>query len=102
VIGWPVVAGGLIAAASLTKPQAAVLAPAVALAIWTSRDRDRGVRLAFAAAGGLFAAAAVVVPIVAAGAWLNMLESFKSLTRHDMLSGNACNLWWVITYLLRV
>jgi hypothetical protein len=102
VIGWPVVAGGLIAAASLTKPQAAVLAPAVALAIWTSRDRDRWVRLSFAAAGGLLAAGAVVVPIVAAGAWLNMLESFKSLTRHDMLSGNACNLWWVITYLLRV
>ena len=25
-----------------------------------------------------------------------------SLVRHDMLSGNACNLWWIVGYLMQV
>jgi hypothetical protein len=30
-----------------------------------------------------------------------MMGALQSLTRHDMLSANACNLWWIVGYFLR-
>jgi hypothetical protein len=30
-----------------------------------------------------------------------MMGALQSLTRHDMLSANACNLWWIVGYVLR-
>ncbi|MES1255095.1 MAG: hypothetical protein ABUS56_05775, partial [Acidobacteriota bacterium] len=100
--GTAVAAGALFAAAVLTKPQAAVVLPALALAVWNSgAPAARFARLARAAAGGLVGSAAVLAPVVAAGAWWNMLNALESITRHDMLSGNAPNLWWVVGYLMR-
>ena len=58
-------------------------------------------RLAAAAAGGLVLTLLVVAPVAAAGAWFNMVGALQSLTRHDMLSGNACNLWWIVGYVMR-
>jgi hypothetical protein len=102
VVGTPALAGALIAAAVLTKAQAIVIAPAVALALWTNGDRGRGMaRLIAAATGGAVLAGLVIVPIAAAGAWSNMIGALKSLTRHDMLSANACNLWWIVGYVMR-
>jgi hypothetical protein len=102
-LGWPTLAGALIAAAILTKAQGLFIAPAVALAIWTTGAADRRIaRLLSAAAGGLAVSVAIVAPVVAAGGWPNMLQALGRLAHHDMLSANATNLWWVIGYLLRV
>ncbi len=101
--GWPAAAGALIAAAILTKAQGLFIAPAVALAIWTTgAPEQRPARLLTAVAGGLALTIAIVAPVVAAGGWPNMLQALGRLATHDMLSANAMNLWWVIGYLLRV
>jgi hypothetical protein len=100
--GWPLLAGALIAAAVLTKAQGIFIAPAVALAIWTTGAPERRMaRLSAAAAGGLATAAVIVAPVVLAGGWPNMVQALGRLATHDMLSANAANLWWVIGYLLR-
>ena len=100
--GWPALAGALIAAAVLTKAQGLFIAPAVALAIWTSgTPQGRIARVLSAAGGALAAGAAIVAPVVWAGGWPNMVQALGRLAHHDMLSANAANLWWVIGYLLR-
>ena len=102
-LGWPTLAGALIAAAILTKAQGLFIAPAVALAIWTTGGAVRRIaRVWSAVAGGVAVSIAVVAPVVAAGGWPNMLQALGRLAHHDMLSANATNLWWVIGYLLRV
>jgi hypothetical protein len=102
-LGWPMLAGALIAAAILTKAQGLFIAPAVALAVWTAGDSDRRIaRVLSAAAGGLAATLAIITPVVVAGGWPNMVQALGRLAHHDMLSANATNLWWVIGYLLRV
>jgi hypothetical protein len=99
---WPLLAGGLMAAAVLTKAQAIFVAPAVALMVWTAGEPSRGVaRVAMAAAGACGVAAIVVAPVVAVGAWPNMIGALQSLLRHNMLSANACNLWWIVGYVMR-
>ncbi|MGH9143167.1 MAG: hypothetical protein ACRD2I_18700, partial [Vicinamibacterales bacterium] len=101
--GWPALAGALIAASILTKAQGVFIAPGVALAIWAIGDPQRRTsRLLAALAGGAAVGALSVAPVIAAGAWPNMLQALGRLAQHDMLSANATNLWWVIGYLLRV
>jgi hypothetical protein len=102
-LGWPTLAGALIAAAILTKAQGLFIAPAVAVAIWTTGGAARRIaRVWSAVAGGAAVSIAVVAPVVAAGGWPNMLQALGRLAHHDMLSANATNLWWVIGYVLRV
>ena len=103
VAGWPAIAGALIAASILTKAQGVFIAPAVALALWTTGAKEARIgRLVSAAGGALAVAVVIVAPVVAAGGWRNMLQALGRLAQHDMLSANAANLWWVIGYLLRV
>ena len=101
--GWGFVAGALGAAAILTKPQAAIAVPVVALALWhavpLARDRWRAV--VRAVAGGAVVTGALVVPVFAAGGGPNMTLALGRLAAHDMLSGNACNLWWIVGYVVR-
>jgi hypothetical protein len=101
--GWPAAAGALGAAAILTKPQALVVVPVVALAVWHSAPdlRRRAIAVARAAAGGGAITALVVVPVFAAGGGPNMMLALSRLAAHDMLSGNACNLWWIVGYVVR-
>jgi hypothetical protein len=100
--GWPVLAGMLSAAAFLTKPQAIVVAPALALAIWNSGDREGALRRAAAAlAGAAVAGGFLLTPVLLAGALPNLLNAMGRLGAHDMLSGNACNLWWIVGYVMR-
>jgi len=102
---WPFAAGLLAGAACLTKPQAVILLPAVALAVWngisTSRNHRRWRALAIASSGTALALAFGLTPILMAGAVPNFIQAIGRLGQHDMLSGNACNLWWIIGYLLR-
>ena len=79
--GWPALAGALIAAAVLTKAQGLFIAPAVALAIWTTGAPEKRVArlLSAAIAGGLAVTIAIVAPVVAAGGWPNMLQALGRL-----------------------
>jgi hypothetical protein len=94
----PFASGALLAIACLTKAQAVFVAPVVALAAWNA-GRARG--LGLTAAGTATAAALALGPFVAAGAWRNLVQGVGSLLRHDMLSADAANLWWLITYAMR-
>jgi hypothetical protein len=100
---WPALAGALIAAAVLTKAQGVFIAPAVALAIWTSAaPGQRITHLLRAGAAAVVAAVGIAAPVIAAGGWPNMVQALGRLATHDMLSANAANLWWVLGWLLRV
>jgi len=94
--GWVVTAGALGAAAVLTKPQAIVALPALLLVV---PGVNAALRLA---AGALVTTALLVAPVVAAGGAASMAQALGRLASHDMLSGNACNLWWIVGYLVRV
>jgi hypothetical protein len=103
--GWAIAAGALGAAAILTKPQALVVAPVIALALWnaTAAGPSRRVaKVALAGIGGAAVTAALVVPVFAAGGGPNMTLALSRLAAHDMLSGNACNLWWIVGWIVRV
>jgi len=96
---WPALAGAAFAIALLTKPQAILLAPILALAAWRLGAARGVVRVT---AGGAATTALVVLPFALAGALPNMWLAFGSFyARRDILSGNAANLWWIVTYLLR-
>lgn len=96
--GLPALAGAALAIAVLTKPQGLLLAPILALGAWNVGGR-RG--LAGAAAGGAAAATLVVLPFAIAGALPNMWLAFGSFYgRRNILSGNAANVWWIVTYVL--
>ena len=98
-------AGGLLALAILTKPQAVFVAPAVGLALMIGHEPRSPLqafrRLALAAGAGALTAGLVLAPVVAAGAWRNFLQAMGSFSRHDMLSGQAANVWWLVTYAMR-
>src|SRR5262249_35045781 len=97
--GATLTAGALLAVALLTKPQAVIVAPAVALAIWNNRPRRRP--LGRAGVGAILVTAIATAPVVRAGGFANLLQATSRLGQHDMLSGNACNLWWIVGYVLR-
>jgi hypothetical protein len=99
--GAPVAAGALAVVACLTKVQAIFILPVAALALWNSSSDRRLSRGATAAASGAVVALAALGPYVAAGAWRNLVQGVGSLLRHDMLSADAANAWWLVTYFLR-
>jgi GPI-GlcNAc transferase complex PIG-U subunit len=91
--GRAAASGVLLMAALMTKPQALLVAPAIVLMIPPARDR-RSFTIAAA-----IAALIVVAPVVVAGTLPNMLRGLASNLTHDMLSGYACNVWWIVTFL---
>jgi hypothetical protein len=101
IAGRPGVAGILAAAAVLTKPQALFAGPALVLALVQQTQMPVRRALAWSIAGGATTAAAILVPIVAHGAWPNMVQAVGRAASHDMLSGYGLNAWWVVTWLVR-
>ncbi len=100
--GRGAIAGGLAAAAVMTKPQPLIIGPAIVLALWHASRPERRLReLGAAMLGGVLVTAALVAPIVAAGGGPNFVQAMARLQAHDMLSGNACNLWWLVGYIVR-
>ena len=98
--GRPWLAGGLFAAAVLTKPQGLFVGPAVALALWNAKGPGTGAtRLRGAAWTSALVAAMIAAPVVAVGKTYQMLRSIAVLAGHDMLSALAFNLWWIVSYL---
>jgi hypothetical protein len=94
-------AGVCLAIAVLTKPQAVLIVPAFALALWhVSRRSWRPIGLAIGA--GVAAALVLIAPYVWVGAVRNMWLAFGSFTvRRDILSGDAANVWWIANYVSR-
>jgi len=52
-------------------------------------------------AGATAVVAAVTLPVIAAGGFWNMTQALSRLAQHDMVSANACNLWWIVGYVIR-
>jgi len=108
-LGRPVIAGALLAAAILTKAQALFVAPVVLLAAidfgrrhMESDDAKRNPRsVAKFLVGASATSAVILLPIVLRGAWPNMVQAISRLAAHDMLSENALNAWWLVTWVVR-
>ena len=100
--GHVFLAGALAAAAVWTKPQAVVLLPAVGLSVCAGTAGRRVARLLTTTAGGAVASSVILAPVMAAGSLRNLIVTLERLGQHDMLSGNTCNLWWIVGYVLRV
>ena len=103
--GYPFVAGALIGAAIMTKAQAVFVAPAVLLAVpGTCQVRTwhvPGTAMARVLAGATMVVVLATLPVAAAGGLPNMIQALSRLATHDMVSANACNLWWIVGYVVR-
>lgn len=97
-------AGVCLAVGALTKPQAVLIAPAFALALWQLSRRERPALrpILLTAGAGVAAAIVIIAPYLWVGALRNMWLAFGSFTvRRDILSGDAANVWWIANYLSR-
>ena len=94
--GRPMLAGALIAASVLTKPQGIFIVPAVAVALWNAGDPGlRRRRLTAGAAGAAILSSVVVAPFVVAGAWWNMVHGVSSQATEIFVSMDGYNFWWI-------
>jgi hypothetical protein len=93
--------GALFAVAALTKPQSLLIAPAILLALVTTRTGSRA-RLGSGLAGGATAAAVILLPFALAGALPNLVRAIAGLVTDGWLSAQAANVWWLVGYALRV
>jgi hypothetical protein len=101
--GWPAISGGLIAASVLTKPQGIFIVPAVIVALWNAGDpADRRSRMTAALGGAVLVSAAIVAPVVAAGAWWNMVHGLRSQTNEIYVSMEGYNVWWIAGHFMWV
>lgn len=98
----PGVAGALLAAAILTKPQPLVAGPVIAAALVARRAIPRVRALATFALSGTLTGAVILAPLVIRGAFWNMWTAVRRLAMYDMVSAQAANAWWLVTYVLRV
>lgn len=96
--GAAIICGATMMVAVLIKAQAIFLVPVGAIVLW-NRARTRAV--AAAAASGVATGALLLAPYAWRGALPNVFQAVRQLTRHDMLSGTAANLWWIVTWVLR-
>ncbi len=94
--------GAALALTFLTKLQVVLILPAIGLALVRRAGRRGWWKAALAASLAACATAAVVVaPFVRIGALANLLQGAGRAFHHDMLSAEAANLWWIVTWLLR-
>jgi hypothetical protein len=99
--GAPVVAGALVALACLTKLQAVFMVPVVLVATWNAATSERVVRMASGLVAAIAVTFIVLLPYLLISAGPNVLQGVSSLLGHDMLSADAANFWWVVTYVMR-
>jgi Gpi18-like mannosyltransferase len=98
--GMSLVAGALLAAAVLIKAQAIFVAPVVALLLVHASGHPWRSALLGILGFGVVAAGALW-PFASRGALPNVAQGVTALLHHDMLSGTAANLWWLLTWVLR-
>ena len=98
--GGAFAAGILVAIAVATKPQAIFVIPAILVTLLARAKHLRA--LGLAVAGGAMTVAFVVLPFIWRGAGRNLAQAVGRVATHDMLSGEAANVWWIFTWFLRV
>jgi hypothetical protein len=96
------VAGALLSIALLTKAQAVFVAPAIAATLVFGRGRPASGRVQAAALAGGIASVVILLPYILRGAWTNLVQALGRLATHDMLSAQSANVWWLVTWWLRV
>jgi len=94
----PKTAGVLAGMAVLTKPQAIFLFPVLGLMLLRRDGAFRWGSALQAAAAGLAVFIVAFVPFAAAGVGSSVLRAFQRLGEHDLVSGTATNLWWILTW----
>ena len=100
--GSPGLAGVLLSAAILTKPHPIFVAPVIVAALLARPAASRAQAAVRFVAGSGLTAAAIVGPVIVRGAWSNLVQAVGRLATHDMVSAQAANVWWLLTYVLRV
>src|SRR5262249_42310032 len=81
------------------KPQTIFLMPVVAGALlWRRAGAWRAAVEAAASAAAV--CVIVMLPFLARGSGFNVAHGLEQLARHNMLSGNAANVWWIAGWLL--
>jgi hypothetical protein len=93
--------GAVVALAVLTKPQTVLLIPVAALFLLRRSGRDWWKAALVASSTAMATTALVLAPFARIGALPNVRQGVGSLLRHDMLSGEAANVGWIATWLLR-
>jgi hypothetical protein len=94
----PGLAGVLVAVAVFTKPQAIFILPVLALMLLRRERSLRWRPLISAAMASTAVAIVAVAPFVVAGTWTSLFRATQRFAEHDLISGNATNLWWLVTW----
>lgn len=93
------VSGVLVGVSLLLKPQALLFVP-ILVVLWVRRG---GFAAVFRGSIGFASAVTVcLVPFIAAGTLPNLFGALRTLGRHDMISGTACNIWWLVGYGIQI
>jgi hypothetical protein len=94
----PRLAGVLLGIAILTKPQALFIVPILAVMLARRNGRTQLAPLISAALASVGVAVAAFLPYALAGTLPSLLRALQRFGEHDLVSGNATNLWWLLTW----
>lgn len=94
--------GVALALTALTKLQIVLIVPAIAILLVQRAPRGAWWKPALIASLAAAATAAIVVaPFARIGALPNLIQGAGRAFHHDMLSAEAANVWWIVTWILR-
>jgi hypothetical protein len=93
--------GAAVALTALTKLQIALIVPALLVALVHRAGRDWRRAVLRASLAGAAVTAAIVLPFARIGALPNLIQGAGRAFHHDMLSAEAVNVWWIVTWYLR-
>jgi hypothetical protein len=95
-------AGVALALAALTKLQIILVLPFAGLLVLQRTARGSWWRAGLAVSAGAAATTAIVLaPFIRIGALPNLVQGAGRAFHHDMLSAEAVNVWWILTWILR-
>ena len=98
---WFGAGASLMMLAACTKPQGLLILPVVPILLISRAGHQRLRAAAIAGSAALLTLAVLFAPYARVGALANADQALRSSLRHDMLSGQAANLWWIVTWVLR-
>ena len=93
--------GAALALTALTKLQIILILPAIGLALLHRAGRDWWKAALAASLAAAATAAVVLAPFARIGALPNLVQGAGRAFHHDMLSAEASNVWWIVTWILR-
>lgn len=96
--GRPGLAGVLAAIAVFTKPQAVFVLPVLGIMVLVRNGQIRWRSALTTLIAGLVVTTAALLPLALAGVWPSYWRAVQRLGEHDLVSGTATNLWWIVTW----